>query len=469
MTATEPGPGRRAPLARMARMATAWRSGPLGVPAFRLLTAGQFTSTVGDYCYVVALPWLVLSNHGSAAQLGLVLACYGIPRTALITVGGSLADRLGPRLIMLCSDAARCALTAVFAVFAADHISSLAALAPVAALLGGASALFMPASMAIMPSLLEAGQLAAANAVYTGLIQVGSLVGPVLGGVVVATAGPAAAFGVDAASYLVSAASLALMASAAARRAPAGTGESTAPKPAASGGATAGAEAADEVPADAGRADGPATAPASVWKLLLQARILQIILVVSVTANFALTGTTEVALPALAHARYGAGGYGAVLSCIAVASLVGTIIVTRLRGIRRPIAILAVAFMVAALAIGVAPFVGGLPGVAASMAVFGLALGVDNVLSLTLLQQWAPPAMIGRVMGLLMLAGVGSFPVATAIAGVLTRHLGPSPVFAISGVLIAAAMLFGLTQREFRDFGIRARPDAAGELASDPA
>ncbi|WP_300609832.1 MFS transporter [Trebonia sp.] len=451
MTATEPGPGRRAPLARMARMATAWRSGPLGVPAFRLLTAGQFTSTVGDYCYVVALPWLVLSNHGSAAQLGLVLACYGIPRTALITVGGSLADRLGPRLIMLCSDAARCALTAVFAVFAADHISSLAALAPVAALLGGASALFMPASMAIMPSLLEAGQLAAANAVYTGLIQVGSLVGPVLGGVVVATAGPAAAFGVDAASYLVSAASLALMASAAARRSPAG------------------AEAADEVPADAGQADGPATAPASVWRLLLQARILQIILVVSVTANFALTGTTEVALPALAHARYGAGGYGAVLSCIAVASLVGTIIVTRLRGIRRPIAILAVAFMVAALAIGVAPFVGGLPGVAASMAVFGLALGVDNVLSLTLLQQWAPPAMIGRVMGLLMLAGVGSFPVATAIAGVLTRHLGPSPVFAISGVLIAAAMLFGLTQREFRDFGIRARPDAAGELASDPA
>jgi hypothetical protein len=37
--------------------------GPLGVRSFRLLTGGQFTSTIGDYCYAVALPWLVLSNR----------------------------------------------------------------------------------------------------------------------------------------------------------------------------------------------------------------------------------------------------------------------------------------------------------------------------------------------------------------------------------------------------------------------
>ncbi|MGH3165699.1 MAG: hypothetical protein ACRDN0_07370 [Trebonia sp.] len=55
-------------------IAASWRSGPLGVPAFRLLTGGQFASNVGDYCYAVALPWLVLSNHGNAAQLGVVLA-----------------------------------------------------------------------------------------------------------------------------------------------------------------------------------------------------------------------------------------------------------------------------------------------------------------------------------------------------------------------------------------------------------
>jgi MFS family permease len=156
------------------RLAASWRSGPLSIPAFRLLTAGQFTSNVGDYCYAVALPWLVLSNHGDAAQFGVVLACYGIPRAALTTVGGVLADRIRPRTIMLVSDAVRCVLTAVFAVFAADHTSSLAALAPVAAVLGASSALFIPASYTIMPSLLDGERLSSANAIYQGFIQVGS-------------------------------------------------------------------------------------------------------------------------------------------------------------------------------------------------------------------------------------------------------------------------------------------------------
>jgi len=84
------------------------RSGPLGVRSFRLLAGGQFTSTVGDYCYAVALPWLVLSNGGGAVLLGTVLACYGVPRTALIPVGGVLADKVGPRTVMLAADAGRC-------------------------------------------------------------------------------------------------------------------------------------------------------------------------------------------------------------------------------------------------------------------------------------------------------------------------------------------------------------------------
>jgi MFS family permease len=78
-----------------ARLAASLRGSPLGVPAFRLLAAGQFASTIGDSCYAVALPWLVLSDHGSAAQLGVVLACYGIPRAMLTLPGGSLADRVG--------------------------------------------------------------------------------------------------------------------------------------------------------------------------------------------------------------------------------------------------------------------------------------------------------------------------------------------------------------------------------------
>lgn len=158
-------------------MATAWRSGPLSVGAFRLLTAGQFASTVGDYCYAVALPWLVLSNHGSTVLLGTLLACYGVPRMVLIPVGGVLADKLGPRTTMLAADTLRCACVAVLAVLAADHTASLAALGPIAALTRAGEGLFIPASLSMLPSLLDPGRLAAGTALFTAGQQAGSLIG----------------------------------------------------------------------------------------------------------------------------------------------------------------------------------------------------------------------------------------------------------------------------------------------------
>jgi MFS family permease len=419
---------------RRRSLATAWRSGPFGVPGFRLLTAGQFASTIGDYCYAVALPWLVLSDGGSAASLGTVLACYGIPRALLTLAGGSLADRFGPRLVMLASDAGRCGLTAVFAVLAAEHVSSLAAVAPVAAALGACSALFMPASMAIMPTLIGESRLTSANALYTTVVQVGSMLGPVLGGVLVAATGPTPAFAVDAGSFLLSAASIALIRGVGGRAADA-----------AEPGAAAGA--ADPAGAAAGAAS------ESLWGLLRRSPILQIILVASITANFAITGTTEVALPALAHARFGADGYGAVLACLAVTTIAGALLVARVGNRYRPAIVIAASFLLAAAGIATAPFLGGLPGVAAGMAVFGLAIGVDQVVSVTLIQRWAPPAMLGRVWGLLILATTGAFPVATLAAGLLTGHLGPTPVFPIAGALLALAILYGLSRREFRDFG----------------
>src|SRR5258707_12823818 len=103
----------------MKRMASAWRAGPLAIRDFRLFSLGQFASTIGDYCYAVALPWLVLSDHGSTVLLGTVLACYGVPRTVLIPVGGMLADKLGPRTLMLSPDVLRCPLGGVLTFLAA--------------------------------------------------------------------------------------------------------------------------------------------------------------------------------------------------------------------------------------------------------------------------------------------------------------------------------------------------------------
>jgi MFS family permease len=187
-------------------------AGPLKVRSFRLLAGGQFTSTIGDYCYAVALPWFVLSSHGGVILLGTVLACYGVSRMVLIPVGGVLADRIGPRTVMLAADAARCVLVAAMAVLAARHTVSLVALGPLAACIGAGEGLFIPASFAIMPSLLDGDQLAAGNAISTAAVQTGSLVGPALGGALVAiTQASTWAFGIDAASFAVSALTLALI------------------------------------------------------------------------------------------------------------------------------------------------------------------------------------------------------------------------------------------------------------------
>jgi MFS family permease len=212
----------------------------------------------------------------------------------------------------------------------------------------------------------------------------------------------------------------------------------------------------------------PADRP-NVWRLLLRARLLQVIFMVSVTANFALTGTTEVALPALAHDRFGADGYGVLLACVAVGSLAGTALVTRIGRAVRPAVLIVAAFVTSAVGIALVPVFDDLPGVAAAMLIFGVACGFDSVLSITLLQEWAPDGMLGRVMALIMLASAVSFPLSTAAAGLLTRHLGPESVFPVAGVLLAAAMLGGMTQREFRAFGLSdTAGGTAGSLATRP-
>ena len=210
-------------------------------------------------------------------------------------------------------------------------------------------------------------------------------------------------------------------------------------------------EAAGEVPGAAPAT--PACERITVWRLLARERVLQLILAVLVGANFAVTACFEVALPVLSHARFGPGGYGAIMACFGAASVAGTLTAARANGLSKPAVVSASVFLIAAMAVASVPAARGLPGAAAAMFVFGLVAGFGNVIFVTLIQRWAPPAMLGRVMGVVMLGSLGSFPLATAVAGMLTRHLGPSPVFVLSGTLLALAILAGLTQSRFRTFG----------------
>jgi predicted MFS family arabinose efflux permease len=472
------------------RLRAQWRGGPLSDRNFRLLTAGQFTSTAGDFCYAVALPWLVLSTHGGPVLLGTVLACYGVPRTVLMPLGGVLADKLGPRTIMLTADLVRCGLVVVLAVFAAKHIVSLAALGPIAALLGAGEGLFIPASFTIMPSLLRPDWLQAGNALNSAAVQFGSLLGPALGGILVASAGSAPAFAVDAASFGVSALALALivprtrasLSGAGASSDGAGSAEMDAAGAAGaesagtgtSGAGAAGADAAgparpaaQRTPDEAGAGPGK---PAGVWALLRHSRLLQVLIMVAAVANLTSAGTFEVALPSLAHMSFGATGYGVLVACYGAGAVIGTLAATKAGRLRRPAPVACGAFLIAAASICLVPFLGGLPGAAAAIVVLGAGNGFGNIIMITLLQQWAPPAMLGRIMGVVMLASMGTFPVSVLLSGVLVRAIGPIPFFPVAGAVLAVAILGALTQREIRDFGTAAAVPAEPQAPTpDPA
>jgi Major Facilitator Superfamily len=436
MTAGSEPPVRTRPGSRRGWRQMAWRSGPLGVRSFQLLTAGQLASTVGDYCYAVALPWLVLSTHGGPVLLGAVLACYGIPRTVVIPLAGVLTDRIGARTLMLVADIVRCVLLALLALLATRHIVSLAALGPLAALIGAGEGLFIPASYTIMPSLLEARQLAAGNAISLAAIRAGSLVGPALGGALVATAGSGPAFAVDAASFAVSALTLALIPRHRAAAAAAGPGGGH--EPAANG---------------AIGTDTNAPAQFKLLDLLRRSRAMQVFVVVTIVANLTGGGLGGVALPALAHAQYGAAGYGALLACLAVGGLVGTLMAARTGNLRKPAIFAALTFVVYSASMCLVPYLGGEVGAGVALFVFGGTNGLGNSIFFTAGQRWTPPYVLGRVMGLMMLCTYGTYPASVALTGILVHHIGTTLFFPIAGAVTGLAFLGGLTQKEYRDFG----------------
>jgi predicted MFS family arabinose efflux permease len=170
-------------------------------------------------------------------------------------------------------------------------------------------------------------------------------------------------------------------------------------------------------------------------------------------------------VPDLAHERFGAAGLGALLACVAAGSMAGTLAAARAGSLRRPVPVATAVYMIMAAGMAAVPFLGGLPGAAAAMVVLGAGNGLGNVLLISQLQMWAPPRVLGRLMSAIMLSAYGSYPLSVAVAGVLVRHSGPAAFFPVAAVLAALPLLAGLTQREWRDFGMRpAAPPPAGQI-----
>jgi len=401
-------------------------------------------SNVGDAFYAVALPWYVLAGHGGALLLAVVLAAYGIPRTALLAVGGHASDRWRPWTVMMGADTLRAAAVAALAVVAVSGPANPYLLIPIAVLVGAGEGLFVPGSFAIVPSLLPDEDLQAGNAITSGGTQLATLIGPAVGGAVVALVGSSPAFTVDAASFAISAVTLARIRAHERHREPMPATEPTV--------LVSSGSLGEDHPATDGQA--PAGLP-TLRQLVASERVLQVVIIVLVAANLGSGGMSEVALPALAHGPFhaGAGGYGALVAAFGGGALIGTVIAAHTCRAHRPAVIASIAFLIEAGCLGVIPYLGGTIPAGAALAAFGALNGFGNVITITAFQRWAPPALMGRLMGLLMFAAMGVFPLSVLLGGVVVHDAGPAPFFPLAAVILAVAVIAGLSQRSWRTFG----------------
>jgi MFS family permease len=405
--------------------------GPLMNINFSLLFSGQTISTLGDAFYLVALPWIVLNGGGNPQVLGIVLAFYGIPRLATAFLGGFLSDVLRPRWVMLIADVARAVVVAILALIVMKGNFSLVTITILVACLGAFAGLFIPASYSIIPDILPKKQLQAANAINSSALQLATLVGYGVAGIVVARLLPGTALMVDAATFVVSAITLIAMRSQpkAVKKPAEAASTSTTPK----------------VVADAERMP--------FGKFLLTSRVFQITLLIIAVTYLASGGTLGVALPSYAHSflAVGANGYGVMLAVFAIGELVGALSAGGLGHLpRRPILILflqigeGVTFAALALC-------GNLPAALVVLAFAGILNGLINVMYLSIIQELFPRYLMGRIWGVIMFATYGVYPLSVALGGVITDRMGPQFIFIASGVILTVAAVIGLVQPALRE------------------
>ncbi len=176
-------------------------------PLTRLL-GGEFVSAIGDWLYIVALLVVIYRESGDPLVLGLFGAARVVPYIVLSIPAGIAADRFDRRMILLVTDLARGAamLAMAWVVATGGPVWMLVALSIVAS---SFSTFFYPAIGAYVPNLAEdERQLGPANSAWASLDNLGFVIGPVLGGVLVATGGVTFAFVINAATFLVIAAVL---------------------------------------------------------------------------------------------------------------------------------------------------------------------------------------------------------------------------------------------------------------------
>ena len=383
-------------------------------PDYRRLFLATLASGAGTFLAAIALTVDVFDRTDSGKWVSALLLAEFLPAIVIGFALGPLVDRWSRRRLLIGSDVVR---LAVFCLL--PFAGSAAAVVALAFVAGVATGFFRPAVYAGMPNLVSDDDLPEANALLQGVENIAWMIGPVVGGVLLAAQGPELAYWINAASFLVSAALLA--------RIPAGRLQ-------------AGIAASRGHWQDLG--DG--------FRTILRSRALLTVLVVW---NIAWVGiaAVNVAEVVLAKVSLGAGdiGFGVLVGAsglgLTLGSLSASSLLERL-GIRRGYA---GAIGTMALGFGVAAVAPNLPVAIAGVVVGTFGNGAAVVWNSLLVQRGAPDDLRGRVFTVIMSTNYAVFGIGMAAAGALVDAFGARWLWGgASAVFLVAAVTAAVLARD---------------------
>lgn len=186
--------------ARQWRLPTSFAA--LGHRNYRLFLSGQLISLAGNWMQTIAQGWLVYEISGSEMALGLVGFASAIPVLLLSPYAGVIADRINKRYLLLTTQASAMALAAVLAVLVFTDIVQVWHIIALAAGMGVVNAFDGPTRQAFVVELVGRDDLPNAIALNSMTFNTGRIIGPAMGGIVLATVGAGWCFLINSVSYL---------------------------------------------------------------------------------------------------------------------------------------------------------------------------------------------------------------------------------------------------------------------------
>lgn len=394
---------------------------------FRLLWLALAVSLVGDGTWLVAVPWQVISLGGGPGGLALVVGAGSVGILMSLFLGGLLADVMPRRTVLVAAALTAAVIVLALVVLALTDALSVPAMAVAAFLLSGLEGVTGPSIETLIPTLVPAPELQAANGLESLLNSIaGRAVGPAVGGAVVVIAGPVGALALNAGSFLI--AGLLLLAI--------------------RGGRTA------------------AVAKRAVFSLKSVVRDFREAAVFvrrhrwlwagigwAALALLVQIGPRQVLLPFLVVRRFdgAASDFGLLLASYGICATAGALIAASVPTPRRYLSAMFSVWALGSVPFAFLPFATDLPVALGLIGLAGLFLSIGNVFWSTLVQRRVPDELRGRVASFDWFGTLALVPVSMAIAGTLGASSPSTTVaFVAAGVvpvLLSGAAVFVLELR----------------------